>query len=114
MDGNPDFIDPRKEKYKLKVGLGIMDMGYTTYARDNGVFGEYYANVNDIDIEESFGAAFDDLENTGLQGFQDTLASLFVEQQADKENYKVALPMRINAYADYNIWKGFYANLGGN
>lgn len=114
MDGNPDHLDPRKEKYKLKVGLGLMDMGYTTYARDNGVFGEYYANLNDIDIEESFGAAFDDLENTGLQGFQDTLASLFAEQQADKENYRVALPMRINAYVDYNIWKGFYANLGAS
>ncbi len=114
MDGNPDYLDPRKEQYKFKVGLGLMDMGYTTYARDNGVFGEYYANRADIDIEESFGAAFDDLENTGLQGFQDTLASLFSENLADKANYKVALPMRINAYVDYNIWKGFYANLAAS
>lgn len=114
LDGNPDYMDPRKEKYKLKVGLGIMDMGYTSYERDNGVFGEYYADRSDIDIEESFGAAFDEFGTSGLQAFEDTLASLFVESAEKKGVYKVSLPMRINAYVDYNIWKGFYAQLGAS
>jgi len=114
LNGNPDYLDQRKEKYKLKVGLGLMDMGYTSYTRDNGVFGEYYADRPDIDIEASFGAAFEDFGNTGLQNFQDTLASLFDETQAEKGSYKVSLPMKINIYADYNIWKGFYANLGAS
>lgn len=114
MDGDPEFLDPRKEKYKLKVGLGIMDMGFTNYSRDQGVFGEYFADVPNIDIEETFGAAFEDFENTGLQGFEDTLASIFDETSADKGTYKVSLPMRINAYVDYNLWKGFYANLGAS
>jgi outer membrane protein OmpA-like peptidoglycan-associated protein len=114
MDGKTDNLDPRKEKYKLKVGLGLMDMGFTTYTRDNGVFGEYYADRANIDIDETFGLAFDDFETTGLQNFEDTLTSIFVAQQAEKGNYKVALPMRINIYADYNIWKGFYANLAAS
>jgi len=114
LDGNPDYLDPRKEKYKVKVGLGLMDMGYTSYARDNGVFGEYFADVPDIDIEESFGAAFGNFDNSGLQAFEDTLESLFVESAEEKGTYKVSLPMRINAYVDYNIWKGFYANLGAS
>ena len=114
MDGNPDYLDPRKEKYKVKVGLGIIDMGFTPYQRDNGVFGEYYADRADIDIEESFGAAFDEFGNSGLQAFEDTISSLFVETTAEKGTYKVSLPMRINAYVDYNIWKGFYANLAAS
>ena len=114
LDGDPDYMDPRKEKYKVKVGVGLMDMGYTSYARDNGVFGEYYADRPDIDIEESFGAAFDDFGSSGLQGFEDTLTSLFVESSEQKGTYKVSLPMRINAYVDYNIWKGFYAQLGAS
>jgi outer membrane protein OmpA-like peptidoglycan-associated protein len=114
LDGDVDYMDPRKEKYKLKVGLGIMDLGYTKYARANGVFGEYYANRANIDIDESFGAAFDDFGNSGLQAFQDTLASLFDEKTSDKETYNVSLPTKINAYVDYNIWKGFYANLGAS
>lgn len=114
MDGDPDYLDPRKEKYKLKVGLGIMDMGFTSYQRDNGVFGEYFADVPDIDIDETFGAAFEDFENTGFQAFEDTLASIFNETTAEKGTYKVSLPMRINAYVDYNLWKGFYANLSAS
>ncbi|MEZ4978091.1 MAG: DUF5723 family protein [Chitinophagales bacterium] len=110
LDGNSDFLDPRKEKYKLKVGLGLMDMGFTSYKRSNGVDGEYYADLANIDIEETFGPAFDDFGNSGLQGFADTLASLFTETRASKDKYSVALPMKINAYVDYRIWKGFYAN----
>ena len=114
LDGNPDYLDPRKEKYKVKVGVGLLDMGFTNYERDNGVFGEYYADRADIDIEESFGAAFDEFGNSGLQAFEDTISSLFVETTAEKGTYKVSLPMRINAYVDYNIWKGFYANLAAS
>jgi len=114
LDGDPDFIDPRKEQYKLKIGFSLMDIGYTSYKRSNGVYGDYYADRQNIDIDETFGAAFDDFENSGLTGFQDTLSNIFIASQADKDNYKVALPMKINAYADYNIWKGFYANIAAS
>ncbi len=114
LDGDVDHLDPRKEKYKLKVGFGLMDLGYTSYKRSNGVYGDYYADRQNIDIEETFGPAFDDFGNTGLTNFQDTLSSIFIASQSSKDNYKVALPMKINAYVDYNIWKGFYANLGAS
>ncbi|MCD8529100.1 MAG: DUF5723 family protein [Chitinophagales bacterium] len=113
MDGET-ILDPKKEKYKFKVGFSVMDLGYTSYKRSNGVNADFYANRSNIDIDETFGAAFEDFENTGLQNFKDTLESLFVVTQAEKEGYKVSLPTRINAYIDYNIWKGFYANLGAS
>jgi outer membrane protein OmpA-like peptidoglycan-associated protein len=111
MDGNPDHLDPRKNKYKLKLGLGVMDLGSTKYSRARGFDADYYADRNDIWIDEAFGEAFSDFGNTGLQGFGDTLASLFVENSTDKDFYRMTLPTRINAYADYNIWKGFYVNV---
>ncbi|MGB1247981.1 MAG: DUF5723 family protein, partial [Chitinophagales bacterium] len=110
MDGDPNFKDPRKEKYKLKVGLGIVDMGYTRYARNELVLDKIYADNPFIDIEATFENAFEDFDQTGFQGFADTLASIFVAEKSDKDGYSMALPMRINAYADYRIWKGFYAN----
>jgi outer membrane protein OmpA-like peptidoglycan-associated protein len=110
MDGDPDFLDPRKNKYKLKVGLGITDLGSTRFSRARGVDADFYADRSDIWIDEAFGDAFSDFGNSGLQGFADTLASLFVQRQTDKDFYRMTLPTRINAYVDYNIWKGFYAN----
>lgn len=111
MDGDPDYLDPRKNKYKLKVGFSLMDMGFTTFDRARGFDAEYYADRQDIWIEEAFEDAFSDFENTGLQGFGDTLSSLFVQNQSDKDFYRMTLPTRIHAYVDYNIWKGFYANV---
>jgi outer membrane protein OmpA-like peptidoglycan-associated protein len=111
MNGDPDYLDPRKNKYKLKIGFSIMDMGFTSYNRANGFDANYYADRQDIWIEETFGDAFSDFENTGLQGFGDTLASIFVEGESENDFYRMTLPTRIHAYVDYNIWKGFYANV---
>lgn len=111
MDGDPNWMRPDKNKYKLKVGLSLMDMGYIRFARNQAVYDEINANRQGINIEETFGNVFNDFENTGLEGFNDTLASLFNATSSNGGGYNMALPMRINANIDYNIWKGFYANL---
>ncbi len=110
LDNNPDYMDPRKNKYKLKIGLGVTDLGYASYARARGYDGDFYANVNDINLEREFQQSFEDFENTGLTAFADTLNVLITLNRSSEDFYNVTLPTRINLYADYNIWKGFYVN----
>lgn len=110
MDGDPDFIDPRKTKYKLKAGIGLIDMGGIRFQREEFVLDEIVADGVDIDIEEVFQPALETFGETGLQDFADTLATIFTAQSSGKSNYSMSLPMRINAHVDYRIWKGFFAN----
>lgn len=110
LDGDTDYMNSTKNKYKLKAGFAVTDLGYIRFDRARGFDANFYANVNDIVLERYFTESFEDFENTGLQGFNDTLNSLFTTSTTKNKKYNVALPTRINIYADYNIWKGFYAN----
>lgn len=110
MNGDPEWLDPRKNKYKLKVGLGVTDLGRIKFDNSRGEAREFFADRSDIWIDGAFGDAFEDFGDTGLEGFYDKLDSLFVLRQADGANYNMTLPTRINAYVDYNLWKGFYVN----
>lgn len=110
MNGDPDFVNPTKNQYLFKVGLGVMDLGFLNFERSRGFDAEFYANVNDIVLERAFSEAFNDFGTTGLQGFNDTLTILFDESRTKREYYQMAMPTRINLYFDYHIWKGFYAN----
>ena len=110
LDGDPDYLDPRKNKYKLKAGIGLIDMGYVKFQREELIFDQFDANAMDIDFEDVFLPALEDFENGGLNTFADTLSQIFNASSSGNPNYSMSLPMRINAYADYNIWRGFYAN----
>lgn len=110
MDGDADHMNPTKNKYKLKAGFAVTDLGYIRFDRVRGQEANFYANVNDIVLENYFSTSFEDFENSGLGGFGDTLNSLFDASTTKNKKYNMALPTRINIYADYNIWKGFYAN----
>ena len=111
MDGDAEHLDPRKNKYMLKVGLGVTDLGYNSFLRSRGFDANFYANRQGINLEQNFENSFQDFENTGLQGFNDTLNSLFTVSRDKKKFYNMSLPTRINFYADYNIGYGFFANV---
>ena len=110
MDGDSNFVNPTKNKYMFRVGLSVMDLGFLNFQRSRGFDAEFYANVNDINLERYFQESFQNFGTTGLQDFNDTLIILFDEDRTKREYYMVAMPTRINLYFDYNIWKGFYAN----
>lgn len=110
MDGDADYMNPTKNKYKLKAGFAVTDLGYIRFDRARGYDANFYADVNDIVLERYFSDAFQDFGSSGLQGFNDTLNNVFVTSETKNKKYNMTLPTRINIYADYNIWKGFYAN----
>jgi outer membrane protein OmpA-like peptidoglycan-associated protein len=110
MDGDAEHTDPRKNKYMLKAGFAVTDLGYIRFDRARGLDARFYANVNDLVLERVFSTSFENFDTTGLQGFGDTLSSIFDVSTTKNKKYNMSLPTRINIYADYNIWKGFYAN----
>jgi outer membrane protein OmpA-like peptidoglycan-associated protein len=110
MDGDAEHYNPTKNKYMLKAGFAVTDLGYMRFDRSRGQEANFYANVNNIVLENYFSTSFEDFDTTGLSGFADTLTSLFDVSTTKNKKYNVALPTRINIYVDYNIWKGFYAN----
>ncbi len=110
MDGDSNYVNPTKNQYMFKAGFSITDLGFLNFRRSRGYDGEFYADVDDIVLEQFFEDAFNEFGTSGLEGFSDTLNGLFQLRQTDRENYLVALPTRINLFFDYHIWKGFYAN----
>jgi outer membrane protein OmpA-like peptidoglycan-associated protein len=101
MDGETNLWRKDKNKYKLKVGLSAVDIGYVnfrkgTYSR-NFVADIGYWSLHDFDNVESF----DDY---------DSVLNARYPMPGKDEYYKMNLPTAFSAQIDYNIYKDFYVN----
>lgn len=92
-------------KYKLAAGLSVVDIGRLRFARPQDVR-DYYLNVQGWDLQGAHihdVASFDQaLYNQGADFKTGTSGS-----------FKIWLPARLNAFVDYEIWKGLGLNLSG-
>jgi outer membrane protein OmpA-like peptidoglycan-associated protein len=95
--------DRSKNKYKLKAGLSVTDIGWLKF--DRGAFGGNFDgtaakwNINNIDIQ-------------GIESFGQLMADSF-NMTTNRDPYRLRLPTSISYQIDYNIWKGFYVNFTG-
>lgn len=101
MDGRDDIWRGDKNKYKLKAGLSVLDVGRIkfqkgTYSRD------FHADIDLWDISN--------LAIKGVTDFDSIIHSTFNYLQGDNGEFKMNLPTKVVANVDYNIGKGFYAN----
>jgi outer membrane protein OmpA-like peptidoglycan-associated protein len=90
-------------KYKLAVGFSVIDIGRVAFQRPGDV-SSYYANIQGWDLIHS--------GITNVYTFDSVLASKpnnFKSTQSG--TFKIWLPTRFNIFLDYEIWKGFGANL---
>jgi outer membrane protein OmpA-like peptidoglycan-associated protein len=104
MDGDTGLWRKDKNKYKLKVGASIVDIGFIRYAKGR--------LSNNILIDTTFD--FRKIDTTGskypVNGFDKSLRGL-AKYQNEKASYTVGLPLALSFQIDYNIWKDFYINL---
>lgn len=89
-----------KNKYKLRVGLSLLDIGHVSYKQYGGTGNFSVPKIDSIPL--SFNAA-------SLGSFNDSLNSFF-NFTPNTGQYKMALPTAFSAQIDYNIWKNFYVN----
>ncbi|MDF2436792.1 MAG: OmpA/MotB domain protein [Bacteroidota bacterium] len=101
MDGETNLWRKDKNKYKLRIGISAVDIGWVKfkkgkYSRDFTADIGYW-NLHDFDNVESF----DDF---------DSLLNARYPMNKGDETYKMNLPTALSLQVDYNIYKDFYVN----
>lgn len=103
MDGKTGLERRDENKYKLRVGLSVKDLGVVRFQRwehskDFIVNGDINVNIfEDVSDPEEF---FNVIE---------TNSGLFEVVEGD-EIYRMSLPTAVSLQVDYNLYKDFYLN----
>lgn len=98
----------RVNKYKLRVGVAITDIGRLKFNPDADRSGNY-----DIHIKGSEWYDPNELKGVEVDNYSEYFSSRnqFFTRHANTEKYSVSLPTALHVDADYYIEKGFYVNL---
>jgi outer membrane protein OmpA-like peptidoglycan-associated protein len=107
MDGETDLWMRYENKYKLRIGAAINDIGGMKYDK-GGLSNNFNINVGEFDLDK-----FNDTEglrslDSTLQNFADSGWVTF--NNTDDKQFYMNLPTHLNLDVDYNIYKKFYLN----
>jgi len=101
MDGKTGLWRRDQDKYLVKVGLSITDVGRVKYIRSSKSR-DFNAHVSNLNIR--------DIKIDNLNGFNDYVDSVFSYYDVT-DKYTMNLPMSISLQADVRVAKGLYINL---
>jgi outer membrane protein OmpA-like peptidoglycan-associated protein len=102
MDGETDLWMRYKNKYKLRVGASITDIGSIKFER--GQFSNnFVAEVNQWNFRDV------KLDSIPIRALDDTLRNRFAALPTD-QFYRMNLPTAFSVQVDYHIWDNFYLN----
>jgi len=101
MDGETNLWRKDQNKYKLKIGLSVTDIGFVKFKK-----GTYSHNFS-ADISAWNLHTFDEIQS--VEQYDSILKQNFTMEDGD-EYFKMNLPLAISAQIDYNIYKDFYVN----
>jgi outer membrane protein OmpA-like peptidoglycan-associated protein len=102
MDGETNVWKRNENKYKLKVGVSMTDLGGVKFSK-GGQSGDFIANTTNWDISKL------DFGTTPIAALDDTLSARF-GGNIGGANYKMNLPTAFSTQIDYHIWKDLYIN----
>lgn len=103
MDGEKGLTMRNKNKYKLRAGFSVLDIGAVKF--EKSTLGDFDANIKDWRIDTLQA----DSTMNPMDGVADILATQFQKSET-KGAFKMNLPTALSLQVDYNIWKDFYAN----
>ncbi len=101
MDGKDDWQYQDRNKYILKFGAAVCNIGAIPFTR-GGNSASFYADKK--------GLPFDDFTVGSIGRLDTVFKNKFASKNDGGTTYEQSLPLLINLSADYNIWKGFYVN----
>lgn len=101
MDGKTGLYRRDINKYKLKVGFAVNDLGRLKFEKDPRS-ASFTADIDNWDIT--------DLGIEDVETFDQVINTTFVRDVDDEGEFKMQLPTTMVINVDYNIWKGFYVN----
>jgi len=101
---NQTGLDRRDlNKYKLRVGISVLDIGSVKYQKGQGSR-DFTADIPYWNIHQ--------VSPSSLTSFDDTLKYRFYKGDTTSiGTFKMHLPTVLTMQIDYNIWKDFYLNL---
>lgn len=102
MDGEKDLWRKDKNKYKLKIGISITDLGSVKFKK-GATSGNFKADVGLWNLKP--------IDPQTVKEFDDTLHGRFGGSRGAGQSYKMNLPTALSVQIDYNIWKDVYVNL---
>jgi len=111
---NYKYQDDRfANKYKLKVGVAVLDVGKIKFNKTNASSGNYT-----VDIPDGQQLYVNQFKNQSINNYASILdSSSFFTRDAkdanDNNKYNVSLPTTIQANVDYNINNSFFVNFNG-
>ncbi|MDX2003436.1 MAG: DUF5723 family protein [Chitinophagales bacterium] len=101
LDGETGLSRRDLNKYKLKVGFSLLDIGNLKFTKGDQS-ADFVADIRNWDIS--------DFDIESVSDLNDTIASRFGFTPTDDREYHMNLPTSISLQVDYNLWKGFYVN----
>ena len=113
MDGETNLWRRDKEKYKIRAGFSVLDIGGMKFQK-GGVSQNFSVNTEDL---FAFRDAFDGDES--LVDVDETIDSLIQNDAGwstngtDDRTFFMQLPTAVSLQFDYHIWKYFYVNATG-
>lgn len=111
MDGEKDLWRRDQNKYKLKIGVSLTDVGGIRYSKGK------YSNNFSINTDSIRFRSFK-TDSFPVQSYDKIIDSLAAQslktgitQKPIAGTFTTRLPMALSFQIDYNIWKDFYVNL---
>jgi outer membrane protein OmpA-like peptidoglycan-associated protein len=103
MDGKVGMWRKDKNKYKLRIGVSILDVGSMKFRKGK------YSDDFRIDTDS---IPYRLMKTTTYPVYDlDTMIARLSTPIETGNTFKMSLPTSISAQIDYNIWKDFYLNL---
>lgn len=102
MDGETNLWYRDKNKYKLRIGASILDLGSVRYVKGSESR-NFHANFDSLNIN------IFNFDSIPIHRFDSTLNTLF-SSTPDEGEYKMNLPTAFSLQVDYNIYKDIYVN----
>ena len=101
MDGDTGLYRKDKNKYKLKVGISIIDIGSVRFKKSIQTY-DFTADANNWNISSI------DIQN--MNNFNTGIKNKFDLTSSNKA-FRMSLPTAISAQIDYNFYDDFYINI---
>jgi outer membrane protein OmpA-like peptidoglycan-associated protein len=101
MDGREGLLRPDVDKYLLRVGISLLDLGKINYLK--GFYSQdFTADVRNWDLST--------VEINSVEALNDTLRNRFNFSDLKKETFATRMPTALSIQIDYNVAERFYIN----
>ncbi|HAW51639.1 MAG TPA: hypothetical protein DCX54_04820 [Flavobacteriales bacterium] len=101
MDGEYDRWMNDKNKYKLKLGISVTDIGRLKFDKAPTSY-DFIIDTTNWDVSQ--------LEIKTWDSFDSTVTASYAKASGDERTFNMSLPTALSIQIDYNIWNDFYLN----